>query len=175
MAAPFTISILWEWNGVKGSTEVFQAANNEFLRRIKDKTELWKRLSHNVLEPAVAENFASEGGEVGGWADLSDATIKKRVREGYGEGPILENRGRLRDSFYEGEEGHIEEFSLEGGEWGTEVQDDRGRGYSAYHQSGTGVMPRREILFWNERLSQATEAETAKFVADAAKGVYEVS
>lgn len=42
-------------------------------------------------------NFATEGGEVGGWADLSDRTIEERMYLGFGAGPILIRHGDLRE------------------------------------------------------------------------------
>lgn len=42
-------------------------------------------------------NFASEGGLIGGWADLSDRTIEERLSLGFDEGPILFRYGDLRE------------------------------------------------------------------------------
>jgi len=42
-------------------------------------------------------NFATEGGEVGGWADLADRTVAEREQLGFGgEHPILVRYGDLR-------------------------------------------------------------------------------
>jgi len=40
-------------------------------------------------------NFLSEGGQVGGWAGLSQATIQNREQQGYAAGPILFRYGSL--------------------------------------------------------------------------------
>jgi len=49
----------------------------------------------------VETNFISEGGLVGGWAPLTEGTVKGRLRAGYGgEHPILQRTGALRRSFY---------------------------------------------------------------------------
>jgi hypothetical protein len=44
------------------------------------------------------KNFATEGGEVGGWADLAEQTVRERERKGFGGAhPILIRYGHLRE------------------------------------------------------------------------------
>jgi phage gpG-like protein len=179
MGAPFTISIEWTWGGKTGGEEIFRAANDEFLRRIRDKSGLFRNLAYKVFAPHVAANFDSEGGEVGGWDKLARSTILQRIKEGYGEGPILQRTGKLKASYEEGGAGHIEEFLPDTGFWGTEVEDDRGLGYSAYHQGGyvgtRSSLPARRMLFMTEEMKTEAEAIVAEFVREAAYGIYETT
>lgn len=58
----------------------------------KPAIELSKQLSHSMYND-VMENFAQQGP---GWAPLKPATKKQRLRQGFGEAPILDRkRGNL--------------------------------------------------------------------------------
>jgi hypothetical protein len=176
-----TISMKWRFRNQEGGQEVFTSAANEFINRLQDKAPLWRAISRNVLQPAIQEQFATEGAagagspssleSSGSWDELADATIKKRGSAH----PILHDEGRLEESFTEGGEGHFEEFGPESGEWGSTITDKRGRGYAPYHQTGTSRMPAREILFWNERMSLLAEAEVQKFGIQAASGIFTIN
>ena len=54
-----------------------------------------------LIRQDVETNFTTEGGLVGGWAPLTESTVKGRMRAGYGGAhPILQRTGALRRSFY---------------------------------------------------------------------------
>lgn len=71
------------------------------VKRVRDRLENEREdgLSKAVQELAKVfdENFQSEGGKVGGWKPLADATIRRREYYGYpGEHPIMIRYSALR-------------------------------------------------------------------------------
>jgi phage gpG-like protein len=61
--------------------------------RVNYKVSVW-------LDRWVQRNFRSEGGKVGGWLELAEATIARRTKgRGKGSAKILQDTGRLRASF----------------------------------------------------------------------------
>jgi len=58
------------------------------------------QIAARYIRQDVETNFITEGGLVGGWAPLTDSTIRGRERGGWGAHPILQRSGALRRSFY---------------------------------------------------------------------------
>ena len=167
---PITIEMRWSYKGTTGGVEVFRSAASDFINRLRDKAPLWASISHNVLWPAVQQQFASEGGETGGWQELAESTIKKRGSAH----PILDETGMLLESFDETGEGHVEEFTPESGFWGTSLARGYAHQVGAYNRWSRKNLPVREVLFWNERMSVLAEAELQKFGTAAATGIFNV-
>ena len=104
--------------------------------KLKNFTEPLFRSSEIILKD-IRINFQTEGGLVGGWKPLKKATVKARLREGYGAGPILHKSGAYERSF----KGNIEPKRLTIDAWGID--------YHKYHQSiaPRSKLPRRKTLF----------------------------
>jgi len=88
----FTISV-----SVKGMPQAL-----DHIRRVRKAIEDSKDdLAFAALNRAAElfeQNFMSEGGAVGGWADLADSTVREREALGFGgEHPILVRYGDLRN------------------------------------------------------------------------------
>jgi len=119
----------------------------------------------------IRGRFIGASGGDGTWQPLSPYTIADRLRGGFGESsrvlysafnaqhhlggafgaqnkpppaaavlPILIRSGRLYGSLIEGGAGHIEELLPDG------IRKGTGIFYAAFHQSGGGRLPQREIL-----------------------------
>ena len=88
--------IKWTIEGVPELSRILGVAH----KKVSDFTKpLWK--SSKLILEDVERNFVSEGGLVGGWKPLAEATVKGRLRLGYGgRHPILQRTGTLRRSFY---------------------------------------------------------------------------
>ena len=110
--------------------------------KLKDFTEPLARSSEILLKD-IGINFETEGGLVGGWKPLKPSTVKGRLREGYGAGPILQKTRKYKQSFA----GKISPKKLIIDAWGID--------YHKYHQSVTprkqgesgDMLPRRKTLF----------------------------
>lgn len=80
---------------VKGLPQARQAMQR--VKEIVEDTEPFTFAALNKAAKHFDKNFLSEGGEVGGWASLADATVRERERKGFGgEHPILVRYGDLR-------------------------------------------------------------------------------
>jgi len=114
---------------------------------------LWK--ASRLILADVERNFETEGGLVGGWQKLADATVAGRIREGYGgEHPILQKTGALRRSFY----ANVTK---------TRAFISAHSPYYGFHQSRGArktKLPRRAMLVLPERTRQNIVEEFHKFV-----------
>lgn len=99
-----------------GKTTVIKVVGGEVEYRFADnrKTDLVRKVEHfgqavrdwspvfQAFGPymlrSISRNFEAEG-RPGRWAPLRPATIRERIREGYGAGPILVRTGRLKRGF----------------------------------------------------------------------------
>lgn len=149
----------------------------------KNFREHWdaSRIIMNIAEPLmqncvrewenhVRTNFETEGGRVGGWKPLHDATKNLRRKLGFSERPILSMRGTLKKSWHVttnkgfGEYGVKLEFDSEP-DWFTgddlaKKHHEGGVGYNPFTKSYFTV-PKRE-LFDRIRLRSIFENEVSK-------------
>jgi len=129
---------------VEGETQV-SAALTGIIKRIKDLRPLADPINW-ILSAAVSDAFEKEGSGRQKWADLSELTVKGRVRRGFpGEHPILVNTGRLKQSLLsKGHSEHILDRHRDYIEYGTKVP------YAIYHQSpdeSRDKLPRRAMIY----------------------------
>jgi len=116
------------------------------------KKPLWN--SAKLILQDVERNFMTEGGLVGGWAPLSESTIKQRERLGFGGAhPILQRTGALRRSFYSYVDSKMAMITSKSP-------------YFVYHQSRMPRkrLPRRAMLVLIERTRQNRVEEFHKFL-----------
>jgi phage gpG-like protein len=116
--------------------------------KLKDFTEPLQQSSDVVLKD-IRINFDTEGGLVGGWTPLAQATIRRRINKGYGAAPILVNTGKYKSSFK----------AMVGSR--AAIIDAWGVNYHKYHQSMAprSRLPRRQTLF----LREETKREIVRF------------
>jgi phage gpG-like protein len=113
-----------EMNGTIEHLEAMVARSHDFIIPLES--------AKRRLGAYNAENFASQGGLVGGWAPRSIHT--------HAGWPLLVKEGILAGSLtsLEGPPNHITPTSAT---FGTDVE------YAKFHQSGTFKMPSRQIVF----------------------------
>lgn len=100
-------------------------------KAIKDWVPVWEAFSA-YHRRSLLRNFASEG-RPDRWSPLAASTIKDRLRQGFGAGPILERTGALQRGF---------RFT-----WRAKSYQVRNVvPYFQYHQDGTSKMPRRPMI-----------------------------
>ena len=103
--------------------------------RILDWSDVFSEKTAPVLQASVQENIQTEGSKLDTfWPPLSPATVKDRIRLGYGgDHPMLQRTRALIDSFATGDPNHVEEVSAEEMTWGSSLP------YSLFLHTGTGL------------------------------------
>lgn len=116
----------------------------------------WLQTVENILESSVMKNFASQGGQVGGWAPLNARYAARKIAQ-VGSKPILELSGGLKKSFRRRKIGPLEL------KWGSDSR------YGPLHQRGTRHMPARKIVELDANEKRTALKELQKFLI-AARG-----
>lgn len=129
------------------------------IRKIRTAKPVLRNVG-DVIVKEVVRNFPSEGARLEGrkWRALTPATIKQRIREGYGAGPILTRTGALKGGF---------RFDV------TEelVRVWNPVEYFEYHQKGMGHNPVRRMIAFPEWLKQDVVAQFTRFINEAMRGL----
>lgn len=154
MAAPFDIEI----EGMKELLATFKTIEESMI----DFRQLgtWKAVGHEFRK-IEKEQFASEGsaGRSGKWKSLSPKYAVRKQKK-YGNMPILQATGKgYRSLTVEGAEGAVYEESAQELVIGSSIK------YIAYHQRGSGRLPKREPVSFTE----AQEKQLVKPVQDKLK------
>jgi hypothetical protein len=121
-------------------------------------------------------NFRSEGGLIGGWASLSEETIRERVRLGFPEGPILVRHGDLRQLtttslMSVNGSGTFSKTDSQGKTITVTLVAKQGSaivtagGEKAYNQVRTGRVPARPYWFVNSDVMTALRASSIEQLA----------
>lgn len=79
------------------SKSTFRRRLEDFRDAALDMSPAYSRMETYLLT-SIGRNFASEG-RPNKWKALQPATIKERIRRGYGSGPILLRSGKLKRGF----------------------------------------------------------------------------
>lgn len=125
------------------------------IRGIKEKMDDYRPVFHvakEYLATANASNFATSGGQVGGWAPYGSWSARAgqpvtMVRSGR----LLESLTSLRDT--------PNEIGRQEATFGTDLK------YAKFHQYGTPNMPAREIVFEPVGFRKAMSAVTDAYLA----------
>lgn len=107
---------------------------------VEDPGPAFEAMADDFLE-IEARQFASEGGNSGGWAPLAPSTVRRRGSAH----PILFQTGRLQQSLTSaGARDSVRRVTADSLEVGTSVP------YARFHQQGTARMPRRRPVEFTE-------------------------
>jgi phage gpG-like protein len=106
-----------------------------------------------VVDRWIQKNFQSQGGNVGGWKPLAEAT--KTPKRGGDSAKILQDTGTMRAKW-----NHIATSK--------EAKIVSGVDYSIYHNEGKGV-PERRILPTNAEIWPALKKVYGNFIKDSLK------
>jgi len=131
----------------------------------------------NAMGKIFQRNFSSEGGEVGGWAELADSTVRERTSQGFsGTNPILIRYGDLREwtatnlrtvsgsgTFGATDAGGKSiQVSVKSGNSGTIVTAS---GVKSLNQNPTKYAPARPYWFTTTAVQQAARTAAVKALA----------
>jgi phage gpG-like protein len=109
----------------------------------------------------VADQFRSEGRRGGlPWRRLAPSTIARRRRGGRGglRDRILQDTGRLKQSFVRGGGGNVFRSGAKSIEVGTTIR------YAPFHEEGTSRMPQRKILPTGQQAERIAVASIEAYI-----------
>jgi phage gpG-like protein len=160
----------WSWNykGKSGKETFFHTSIGSFEAGLRDWSPAFQDMVTDVLEPAVSEQFTTQGH--GTWAELAPSTVARK-----GHSIILQESGRLEHSFHRGGADHVEMISRTRLTWGSSVP------YGLFHQTGTGSgfqrrakgagrgVPMRKILELTDTNKRAMRSRMVRHLATLAR------
>ncbi len=144
----FRFALSWNYKGQKGKETLFHTAIGNTQTSLKNWAPAFKRMITEVLEPAVDEQFATEGH--GTWAELAPSTIKRK-----GNAAILIDTGVMLGSFHVGGESHYQDIQPQSMRWGSLLaralfhQTGTLAGFQQRQKAGGPGVPMRKILELN--------------------------
>jgi len=110
----------------------------------------------------VLDHFKQERGSSGKWKKWSDLYKERMVRTGKGGNKILQDSGRLRQSFTP----RSYRAKSYGIQWFNPAKTKGGFPYAAGHNEGGDVLPKRDFMWLStkalQRISQLTAAYMTK-------------
>lgn len=123
------------------------------------------RWAHQQLKRTFADNFTSQGLDVGGWAPLSAEYASWKLAR-YPGAPTLVRSGRLFRSVAELSDPLVNKIDKLSATFGTGVP------YAQFHQTGTSKMPKREIVFINQTFLNDLAEKMANYIVEGNEGLF---
>lgn len=149
---------------------IFEAEEVErFLKQVKDKAkfsatgmkQLGGIISATVFQDII-DHFKAEEGPEGSWDDWSPSYSDFMERIGKGGNKILQNTGRLRNSFqpsnYRAQSGGVLFFNP--------ATTSEGFPYAAAHDTGGKKLPQRKFMWMSKNAMEQLGAQTLEWLLD---------
>lgn len=136
---------------------------NDIIKRYKDIEDKDKKIIgilSNVVYRDIIEHFEKESGPNGRWKAWSERYAAFMNRIGKGGNQILQDTGRLRQSF------QPTNWRVEGDSilWFNPAKTSRGFPYAKAHDEGGGKLPQREFMWLSARAMGKTEELILKYL-----------
>jgi phage gpG-like protein len=80
--------------------------------KTRDAREPLRKVAMEVIYPGIVEQFEEEGARTGGWQPLNKKYLKQKAKDGYGDKPILERTGEMKDALLDPEAFHVYKTKL---------------------------------------------------------------
>lgn len=147
-----------DYFAIKWTIEGVPELSRRLLMKSKNLNNYKKPLneSSDLILNDVKTQFRTEGSLSGGWQPLALSTLIDKARKGYGNKPILERTGKLKNSFYK--------------RVGTKRAFVSSKSpYFGFHQSRKPrtKIPRRPMLLLTESTRQKIVKKFQKFIQNA--------
>jgi len=137
---------------------------DKFMSLLENVGEAFQNAAIDLVHRTIEEAFEAEDTSGLPWAPLAVATVKERVRLGYGGAhPILVREGTLESSLINSDDPRqILDIQESGGDRSVRIGSDDPR--FGWHQEGTGHIPARPM--WPEGLGERRFVSrlTTKFI-----------
>ena len=118
-------------------------------------------LSANIFAD-IMEHFQHETGETSRWKKWSDSYDKAMKARGRGGNKILQDSGRLRQTF----KPTSYRVMGDGVMWYNNAKTKDGAPYAYYHNEGGKKLPKREFMWLSQRAMSKIESELLQFIAE---------
>jgi phage gpG-like protein len=143
--------------------EDVQQMVDDIMDRMTDMRPVF-RWAQLQLRKSFAENFTSNGLEVGGWAPLSAEYASWKATRYPGVPPMVRS-GKLFRSLAELSDPQVNEINKLSARFGTAVP------YAEFHQMGTSKMPKREVVFIPRLFLNDMAEKMANYIVEGNEGL----
>lgn len=132
-------------------------------KNLSDITEKQK-LYVNSISPFVfrdyIEHFDKEMGPTGRWKSWSAVYRERQIKRGKGSNKILQDNGRLRNTF----KATNYRKAPEGVLWFNDAKTAKGFPYAAAHEDGDGNLPKRSFMWLTQKAIDNIAKTTVAFL-----------
>ena len=129
---------------------------------VKERSDAFAALVGAVVYRDVIDHFAAEEGSDGAWTDWAPSYSALMNRLGRGGNKILQNTGRLRQSFAPSNWRR----STDGMEWFNPAKTAGGFPYAFAHNEGGSKLPQRDFMWLSTNALEDIASQALKFVQD---------
>ena len=153
----------------KVQAEFNNAKMNRFLNKtikqfkgIESKEKKYLDLLSMYVIKDVTDHFEKQDGPTAKWRKWSQAYQKKMAKAGKGSNLILQDNGRLKNSFVPGNY----RTSKEGVLWFNPAKTNKGFPYAFAHNEGGDTLPKRRFMWLSSKALGDMGEATLKFLLD---------
>lgn len=132
------------------------------LKNIKDGERRYAGLLSTIIYKDVMSHFDKQEGSDGKWDHWSYYYTVKMEKSGKGGNKILQDTGRLRQSFLPTNN----RSSNEGITWFNSAITKQGFPYAWAHNEGDGNLPKRDFMWASDKAMESMTEKTLQFMID---------
>lgn len=129
---------------------------------IKNGTQAFATAISAVVFQDIINHFDRQEGSEGPWKAWSKAYAEHMEKTGKGGNRILQDTGRLRQSFQPSNWRQVNEGIL----WFNPAKTAKGFPYAAAHDEGGEKLPQRDFMWLSDEAKDKIEDVTLKFMED---------
>jgi len=132
------------------------------LKNIEDGERKYTTLLSSIVYKDINEHFEKEEGSDGKWEQWSLYYAMKMQKLGKSGNKILQDTGRLRNSFKPMNVKRTNEGFL----WFNNAKTKSGFPYAFAHNEGGGNLPRRDFMWLSNEAQEMVSVETLQFMIE---------
>lgn len=127
------------------------------LKNVKDGERKYTGLLSAIVFKDIMQHFEKEEGSEGKWKHWSYYYTVQMEKSGKGGNKILQDSGRLRQSFRP---------TKDGISWFNDAVTKKGFPYAFAHNEGDGKLPKRDFMWASDSAQEAMAVQTLQFMID---------
>lgn len=132
------------------------------LKNVKDGQKKYVGLLSAIVYADVINHFQKQEGSGGPWKKWSDSYKKQMDEDGKGGNKILQDTGRLRNTFKPTNNRKVSAGVL----WFNNAQTKKSFPYAFAHDEGGPVLPQRDFMWLSEGAVEKIATQTLQFMID---------
>ena len=135
------------------------------IKSIKTMKKSYAEMVSAFVFQDIMDHFEKEMGSKGRWKRWSDAYDEHMLKIGKGANNILQDTGKLRQSFVP------TNYRREGAKivWFNNAKTAKGFPYAAAHDKGGGRLPKRDFMWLSKDAKKDIRDATLKFIGEGKK------